>query len=285
MNPLSKFKIALCQMKVVDDKLLNLAKAKSMIESAVEKFKPEIVILPEYFNCPVGMGYTQKYAEEENNSPSIEMLSTMAKQLKINLIGGSIPIKDPDSDKYFNTTYCFNRQGEIKARHRKVHLFDIDIPGKMTYQESLTLSPGTNFTVFESDVAKIGIGICYDIRFGEYAQCLKKYFDIEMLVYPAAFNTVTGPMHWELLHRSRALDNNVFLAICSPARNTDNPNVYQCHGYSSVDDPFGKIISTTGYEEDIICAEIDKNLLKDIREQIPTWKQKRNDMYELIKKI
>jgi omega-amidase len=285
MNSFSKFKIALCQMKVVDNKSENLLKAKYMIEKAVEKYKPELIILPEYFNCPVGMGFTQIYAEEESNSPSIEILSNLAKKHKINLIGGSLPIKDPESNKFFNTTYCFNREGEIKARHRKVHLFDIDIPGKMTYQESLTLSPGKDFTVFKADIAKIGIGICYDIRFGEYAQCLKKYHEVEMMVYPAAFNTVTGPMHWELLHRSRALDNNVFLAICSPARNTENLKAYQCYGYSSVDDPFGKVISTTGFEEDVICAEIDKSLLKDIKEQIPTCKQKRDDMYELIRKI
>jgi omega-amidase len=283
-----KFSIALCQMKVINDKKANLSKAKKMIEASIQKYKPNIVILPEYFNCPVGLGYTQKYAEEEKNSETLDFLSKIAKENKIYLVGGSIPIKDSASssdDKYYNTSYCFDKNGEIKARHRKVHLFDIDIPNKITYQESATLSAGTNFTVFETEHAKIGIGICYDIRFGEYAQILKKYYNIDMLVYPAAFNTVTGPMHWELLHRSRALDNNVFLAICSPSRNYDDPKSYQSYGFSSIVDPFAKILATTGYEEDIVYSEIDLSLNKDIQEQIPTWKQKRNDMYELIKKI
>ena len=283
MSSFKKFKIALCQMKVINDKQSNIRKAKEIIEIACSNYKPELVILPEYFNCPVGLGYTENYAEEESNSQSLAMLSEVAKRNKINLIGGSLPIKD--GNKFYNTSYCFDRTGTIKARHRKNHLFDIDIPGKISYQESATLSPGKNFTVFDTDVAKIGIGICYDIRFPEYAHILKKNYGIEMLVYPAAFNTVTGPMHWELLHRSRALDNNVFLAICSPARNTENSNVYQCYGYSSVDNPFGKIIATTEQDECIIEAEIDKSLIKDISEQIPTWKQKRIDMYDVIHKL
>jgi predicted amidohydrolase len=270
-------------MKVVDNKKANLEKAKSIIELAVKKYSPQIVVLPEYFNCPVGLGYTPRYAEEESTSESLQLLSKIARQHKINLIGGSLPILD--SGKFYNTCYCFDRNGDIKARHRKVHLFDIDIPGRITYQESAILSSGTNFTVFDSDVAKIGIGICYDIRFGEYAQILKKFHNIEMLIYPAAFNTVTGPMHWQLLLRSRALDNNVFLGICSPARNIEKLDVYQCYGYSSVVDPFAKILASAEFDEDIVCAEIDKNSIKDIQDQIPTWKQKRNDMYELVKKI
>ena len=281
---MKKFSVALCQMKVIDSKKENLLKAKQMIETSLRnKPKPDLIILPEYFNCPVGQNFTQKHAEDESRSDTLDFLSTISKAHKVNIIGGSIPIKA--GDRYYNTSYCFNREGEIKARHRKVHLFDIDIPGKILYKESATLSAGTDYTVFETDVARFGIGICYDIRFGEYAQILKQYYNIDMLVYPAAFNTVTGPMHWELLHRSRALDNNVFLAICSPARNVDKPEAYQCYGYSTVVDPFARTLASTKFDEDIVFAEIDLSVNKDIQEQIPTWKQKRQDMYELVKKI
>ena len=281
---MKKFSIALCQMKVIDNKKENLLKAKQLIETSVRnKLKPDLIILPEYFNCPVGQNYTQIHAEDESTSETLDFLSNISRTHKVNLIGGSIPIKC--EDKYYNTSYCFNREGQIKARHRKVHLFDIDIPGKITYKESATLSAGTNYTVFETDVARIGIGICYDIRFSEYAQVLRQYYNVDMLVYPAAFNTVTGPMHWELLNRSRALDNNVFLAICSPARNVEKPESYQCYGYSTVVDPFARTLASTESDEDIVFAEIDLAVNKDIQEQIPTWRQKRNDMYELVKKI
>ena len=101
------------------------------------------------------------------------------------------------------------------------------------------------------------------------------------MIFPAAFNTITGPMHWEILARSRALDNNVHLAICSPARNTENPNGWQSYGHSSVYDPFAKCLDTTKFDEDIVISEIDLQRNRDIEEQIPTWKQKRNDLYEV----
>ena len=102
-----------------------------------------------------------------------------------------------------------------------------------------------------------------------------------MIIYPAAFNTITGPMHWDLLARGRALDNNVHLAMCSPSRNTDNPQGYQAHGFSVVYDPMAKCLGTTGFEEDIVITEIDLQKNRDIEEQIPTWKQKREDLYNI----
>ena len=108
---------------------------------------------------------------------------------------------------------------------------------------------------------------------------------MQCLVYPSAFNTVTGPMHWELLQRSRALDNNCFLAMCSPARNYDDLSYFQVYGFSTIVDPFGFIINKTGYDESIVSTTIDLQLIDDITEQIPTFKQKRKDLYELVKKI
>jgi predicted amidohydrolase len=265
------------------DKSKNLKNASDYIKIAVQHYNPHIIVLPEYFNSPILLDSTPKYAEEENNSETIRTLSELAKTYKTNIIGGSIPIKD--GDRYYNTSYCFDKNGEIKARHRKVHLFDIDIPGKITFKESDILSPGNNFTVFETDLCKVGIGICYDIRFPEYAQILKKYYGVSMLIYPAAFNNVTGPMHWDLLQRMRALDNNVFLAMCSPARSNDEGAPFVIYGHSSITDPFGRIMVQTGVDEAIVTSDIDLNMVDDITNQIPTWKQKRNDMYEINKKI
>lgn len=276
-----KFKIALCQMKVIDDKAANLSNAKKFITDAVGK-GADLIVLPEYFNTPMGLQYNEKYAEEANNSESLNLIGSLAKEFSKYIIAGSIPIKEIASDgkiNYFNASFVFNRNGEIIARHNKVHLFDIDIPGKISFKESAVLSPGNDFTSFETEYCNIGIGICYDIRFPEYAQVLKREKHIDLLVYPAAFNTVTGPLHWDLLARSRALDNNVHIAMCSPARNTENPNGYQCHGFSTVYDPMAKSLASTSFDEDIVVTEIDLQKNRDIEAQIPTWKQKRNDMY------
>lgn len=136
-------------------------------------------------------------------------MSQLAQRFNVYLVAGSIPEIEEGTSKIYNTCTVYHPQsGEIIGRHRKVHLFDIDVPGKITFQESKVLSPGENLTVVRTDYCNIGIGICYDIRFPEMAQ-LYRQKGCEILVYPGAFNMTTGPAHWELLQRSRALDNQV----------------------------------------------------------------------------
>jgi len=117
-------------------------------------------------------------------------------------------------------------------------LFDIDVPGKITFKESDTLSPGDNLTIIDSPWGKIGVGICYDIRFPELAMLMREK-GVGLMVYPGAFNTTTGPLHWELLQRARAVDNQVFVATASPARNPDSS--YQAWGHSSLISPWGEV--------------------------------------------
>jgi len=282
MNIRKNFILSLCQMKSTVNKEDNLKRAEELISSAVNLYKSNVVVLPEFFNSPYDMKQVPKYAEVESESQTLAMLKKLAKSLNIYLIGGSMPEKDGDG--YYNTCYCINKLGEVVAKHRKVHLFDIDIPGKMTYKESSILLPGNNLTVFDTEYCKFGIGICYDIRFPELAQSYKKK-GCDFLIYPGAFNTVTGPLHWELLSRSRALDNNCYVAVCSPSRNEEEPNTYQAWGHSMVVDPFGKIVTSLGHQEGIVQCNINLELVDEIGQQIPTFKQKRPDVYESLKKI
>ncbi|CAL8255402.1 unnamed protein product [Merluccius merluccius] len=157
-----------------------------------------------------------------------------------------------------------------------IHLFDIDVPGKIRFQESETLSPGSAFSVFETPFCKVGVGICYDIRFAEMAQLYSK-MGCELLVYPGAFNMTTGPAHWELLQRARALDNQLYVATASPAR--DETSSYIAWGHSTVVNPWGEVISSTGSEEAVVYAEIDLQYLADVRQQIPVTVQRRDDLY------
>ncbi|AED91753.1 Nitrilase/cyanide hydratase and apolipoprotein N-acyltransferase family protein [Arabidopsis thaliana] len=207
--PLTKFNIGLCQLSVTSDKKRNISHAKKAIEEAASK-GAKLVLLPEIWNSPYSNDSFPVYAEEidagGDASPSTAMLSEVSKRLKITIIGGSIP--ERVGDRLYNTCCVFGSDGELKAKHRKIHLFDIDIPGKITFMESKTLTAGETPTIVDTDVGRIGIGICYDIRFQELAMIYAAR-GAHLLCYPGAFNMTTGPLHWELLQRARATDNQV----------------------------------------------------------------------------
>ena len=207
------------------------------------------------------------------------MLVQMARSKQIWIVGGSVPERDDKNDIY-NTCIVLNPAGEIVGKHRKVHLFDIDIPGKITFKESDSLSPGQTPTLVDTPWGKIGIGICYDIRFPEYAMLLRKQ-GARVLIYPGAFNMVTGPAHWELLQRARAVDNQVFVLTCSPARDSSEGAVYVAWGHSSVITPWGDVLATTDHEPNSIYATLELEQIDSMRDNIPCWKQKRDDMYDL----
>ncbi|XP_064918394.1 omega-amidase NIT2 isoform X2 [Columba livia] len=158
----------------------------------------------------------------------------------------------------------------------QVHLFDINIPGKIQFKESETLSPGNSFSMFDTSYCKVGLGICYDIRFAEMAQIYGQK-GCQLLIYPGAFNLTTGPAHWELLQRGRAVDNQVYVATVSPAR--DEKASYVAWGHSTVVNPWGEVIAKAGAEETVIYTDIDLKKLAEIRQQLPILSQKRGDLY------
>jgi omega-amidase len=218
------------------------------------------------------------------SSPSAELLRTFAKEHQLWIIGGSIP--EEDGGKIYNTCLVFNPEGTVVAKHRKVHLFDIDIPGGITFFESDTLSPGGTLSHFSTPWGNVGVGICYDIRFPEYAMLLAQQHGCRILVYPGAFNLTTGPAHWELLQRARAMDNQCFVLTASPAR-TPAPEIpgkyphYTAWGHSTAVSPWGDLVATMDEKEGIVVADLDLSKVETIRSSIPISKQKRTDMYKL----
>ena len=272
-----KLKLALCQMNVVDDKEENLRKASSLIDTASNK--ADFIVLPEMFNCPYSNEKFIEYCEEEKDSYTLNIISKLAKSNQIYILAGSIPEKE--DEKLYNTSYLFNKNGNIIAKHRKMHLFDIDVKDKITFKESDVLTAGNEFTLAETNFGKIGIGICYDIRFPELARVLVENGAL-ILFYPGAFNMTTGPAHWELLFRSRALDNQVYCVGVAPALN-ENAS-YHSFGHSIVANPWGEIIAEAGQKEEVIFCEIDLDEIKKVREELPLLKNKREDLYEVIKK-
>mmetsp|Transcript_60949 Transcript_60949/g.137841 ORF Transcript_60949/g.137841 Transcript_60949/m.137841 type:complete len:188 (-) Transcript_60949:366-929(-) len=181
------------------------------------------------------------------------MMAEAARNGRVWLVGGSVPERGEDG-KIYNTCAVFSPSGELVAKHRKVHLFDIDVPGRITFRESDTLTGGDKVTVFDTPFGKIGIGICYDMRF-PHLSALMRARGCSLLVFPGAFNTTTGPPHFELLQRARALDNQCFVVTASPARPTD-PEAYQSWGHSSVIGPWGDVLATTGHEPGTVHAEL-----------------------------
>jgi len=182
---------------------------------------------------------------------------------------------------------CITPNGEVVAKHRKVHLFDIDVPGKITFKESDTLSPGMTFNTFDAGepFGRIGVGICYDIRFPEMAQCLVKR-GCRILIYPGAFNLTTGPAHWELLQRARAVDGQCFVLTASQARSTPPTEkakypYYAAWGHSTAVSPWGNVIATCDENEHVVFADLDISEVNEMRQNIPTSLQKRHDLYKL----
>ncbi|KAL9313168.1 hypothetical protein ACSQ67_018620 [Phaseolus vulgaris] len=239
------------------------------------------VFCQEIWNSPYSNDSFPVYAEDidagADASPSTAMLSELSRLLKITIVGGSIP--ERSGGRLYNTCCVFGTDGKLLAKHRKIHLFDIDIPGKITFIESKTLTAGETPTIVDTEVGRIGIGICYDIRFPELAMIYAAR-GAHLLCYPGAFNMTTGPLHWELLQRARATDNQLYVATCSPARDTGSG--YVAWGHSTLVGPFGEVLATTEHEEATIIAEIDYSILEQRRTNLPVTKQRRGDLYQLV---
>ncbi|GAA0743146.1 carbon-nitrogen hydrolase family protein [Clostridium oceanicum] len=272
-------KIGLCQMKVCKDKKTNVLHAIDMIEKCIKK-GAEIVILPEMFNCPYDNKYFREYSEkiEENKmGRTISTLKQCALKNKVYIIAGSIPEID-EKDRIFNTSVIIDDKGNVLDKHRKVHLFDIDVKGGVRFKESDTLTAGNKCTVVDTKWGKIGLMICYDIRFPELSRKMALK-GAKIIFTPAAFNMTTGPSHWETLFKSRALDNQVYMVGVSPAR--DENSTYVAYGNSLVTNPWGKIISKLEEKENILLVDVSLEYEKEVREQIPVLKHRREEVYNL----
>lgn len=271
-------KIALLQTKVYREKMQNLEIAESYLKTAKE-LGAEIAVLPEMFNTPYETEMFRKFCEERYGE-TWEKLSKMAEQNKIVLIGGTVPEKE--DDRLYNTSYVFNEKGDEIARHRKMHLFDVDIKGKQSFKESDSFCPGDDTCVFEYEGHKLGLAICFDIRFPEYFRNLVLE-GAEVIFVPAAFNMTTGPMHWELSFRMRAVDNQCFTVGVAPAR--DRCGKYISYANSIVCDPWGRVMCNAGEKPGVTVCDIDLNEVETVRQQLPILSARRPDMYYLKKEV
>ncbi|PVH93179.1 carbon-nitrogen hydrolase [Periconia macrospinosa] len=303
-------KLALVQLACTADKAANLRHARTKVLEATKQ-GAKIVVLPECFNSPYGTKYFPQYAEQlqgvtrgspptQEQSPTFHALSSLAKESGAYIIGGSIPELVPGKEsssttttstpensskdssesskpKYYNTNMTFSPTGQLIATHRKVHLFDISIPNKITFRESDVLSPGSKITLVDlPEYGRIAIAICYDIRFPELATIAARRGAF-LLVYPGAFNLTTGALHWELQARARAVDNQVFVALCSPSRDMDAE--YNAWGHSCVVDPNAEVLGMLDEKEGVLIRELEVGRIEEVRKGIPVYSQRRFDVY------
>lgn len=260
MNPMT---VAQLQTKVWAEKEKNLSALSSLFKKAADS-GADFICLPEMFNCPYETPNFPVYAEPEDG-PFVRALSALAGEYHVYLSAGSVPERGEDGSIY-NTAYVFDREGKRIAKHRKVHLFDIDVKGGQCFKESDTLSPGTSATVFDTEFGRMGLCICFDFRFVEIAR--RMVLDGSNVIFvPAAFNMTTGPAHWEVLFRSRAIDNQVFTFGTAPAR--DLSASYHSWGHSIAVSPWGTILNHMDETEGMQITTIDLDEVSAIREQLP----------------
>ena len=268
-------KTAVIQMHVGADKRENMARATALVAQAASR-GAEVVVLPEMFNTPYQTKKFPLYAEKAGGK-CWSILSGAARKNRVYLIGGSIP-ECEERGRVYNTSFVFDRNGAQIAFHRKAHLFDIDVPGGQRFKESETLTAGEAVTTFETEFGTMGLLICYDFRFPEMSRIMANR-GAKVIFVPAAFNMTTGPAHWELLFRSRAVDNQVYTVGVAPAR--DPSASYQSWGHSIVCSPWGDVIMQADETESVAITALDLDRLCEVRSQLPLLKQRRTDVYRL----
>lgn len=270
-------KIASMQVKVSENAKGNVEQLKQIMEKQ-EINGIDLVTLPEMFICPYRTSDFPIYAETEGGE-TWKACSRLASKYKVYLSAGSIPEKDENGCIY-NTAYVFDRDGQQIAKHRKMHLFDISVSGGQYFKESDVLTAGNQVTVFDTEFGKMGLCICYDLRFPELSR-LMALEGAKVILVPAAFNMTTGPAHWELLFRQRAIDNQVYVVGTAPAR--DMSGGYISWGHSIITDPWGEIVMQMEEREEIRFTEIDLEKLDKVRSELPLLKHRREDVYEVKK--
>ena len=268
-----QLKVALCQMTVQEDKQANLQKAAQLLRSAADA-GCALAVLPEMFNCPYDNSAFAAYAEVWPNGESMQLLARLARETAMTIIGGSLP--ERFRDKLYNSSFAFGPDGSLIARHRKMHLFDIAIPGGTVFQESAVLCAGREVTVGQIGELKFGLGICYDMRFPELARAMTLQ-GAQLLIYPGAFGPETGPAHWELTLRARAVDNQVFVLGVSPAPTRGAS--YQAYGNSLAVDPWGRGLAKGNRAETLLVVELDLAVLDKVRQELPLLEHRRPLMY------
>ena len=257
------FKVAAVQMASGPNVASNLSEAARLIEIAVHQ-GARLVVLPEYFPI-MGMQETDKVAVREQPGSGViqNFLSETARKHKIWLVGGSIPLVATVSDKVLNSCLVYNELGEQVAHYDKIHLFNLDL-GNEHYHEGRTIEPGQQVVVVDSPFGRIGLAICYDLRFPELFRAMK---GVDIIVLPSAFTETTGKVHWEVLVRARAIENLAY--VVAAAQGGYHVNGRETYGNSMIVDPWGRVLDRLPRGSGIVIAEVNPAYQTSLRASLP----------------
>ena len=265
--------IGLSQMNSRDNKQENLAAAEKSIKELAAR-GAALILLPEHFNFLGPEALRRENAEPLDQSPSLDHIRKLAARLKVHVHIGSY--LERDGSRFFNTGVVFDHTGERIARYRKIHLFDVEIPGGKSYRESDTISPGDEVVTFAIGDFTFGMATCYDLRFPELFRRLGE-MGADVILLPAAFTLQTGRDHWELLLRARAVENLCWVAAAGQWGSSPPDNL--TFGRSMVVNPWGLIVRQAPDGVSTITAELDLETLRAIRGKFPAHRHIRRDLF------
>ena len=259
----NNFKVAAIQMASGPNVAGNLSEARRLIAKAAEQ-GARLVVLPEFFAI-MGMTDQDKIAvrEQPGQGAIQSFLSETARQYKIWLVGGSIPLAASTSDKVKNTCLVFDDQGAQVASYDKMHLFNLEL-GNESYHEAKTIQPGDQVVVVDSPFGRIGLAICYDLRFPELFRAMEK---VDIIVLPSAFTETTGKMHWEVLVRARAIENLAY--VIAAAQGGYHINGRETHGNSMIADPWGRILDRLPRGSGVVIGDVNPPYQASLRNSLP----------------
>ncbi|MGH7899345.1 MAG: carbon-nitrogen hydrolase family protein [Candidatus Binatia bacterium] len=258
------FRAAAIQMSSGPDKRANLDKAEALVRRAARD-GAGLAVLPEVFSWRGPRGAEADHGESIPG-PTSERLAALACELRIHLQAGSIVERIEGERRCYNTALLFDPKGELRGRYRKIHLFDVEIPGQVSARESEARKPGTESVTVSTEIGMIGLSVCYDLRFPELYRRLVAA-GAEILCIPSAFTFPTGAAHWETLVRARAIENQCY--VIAPDQYGTSPNGYRDYGSSMIVDPWGIVIGRASEGEDVIFADVRPDVLERVRKELP----------------
>ncbi len=273
-----KYSIAVVQMDTGNDKGANLKAACRYIDEAAAA-GVKLVTFPEVMNLD-GENVGEGGGAESVPGYTTSLLSAKAKEHGIYIHSGSFSEVIPGEERFYNTSVIIDPEGEIIARYSKLHTFDVTLPDGSVQRESARIRPGGGITTVETPLGMLGMSICYDIRFGEMYR-LMALRGAQVIFTPANFTMPTGKDHWETILRTRAIENGVYIVA---ADQIGKKSEFTAYGNSMVVDPWGTVIARAPDRPGILYAEIDLDWLDSVRSKIPSLKNRRTDIYDVIEK-